>query len=663
MSWWLEIEISRAGDALRVTAQGNHGQQPAPHLLEPRLEAMASFAEWVEAAAERAEPLDEARLCQARALHRALFREGVQTVLDRMRGAAGEGQGLVRLMLREGELQAFPWEALCAPGTQRGFLGNSPDLFLARGVSSADLWQPREVSGAVKLQVISPTSELAPAALKSALHARIATGELEWLEPLTGPQAGQRALFEHLRGGQVPHVLHFICHGAVDEAGTPRLRLADVDGEECWVDVELLAQQLKASFRGNLRLVVLEACEGARPGALASAAELLARAGADAVVAHLWPVKADVARLCSSTFYRALTGAEARRGDVAYSLSEARRMVLTQHQGSAEAFSPVLYLRGRDATLFDFKARKVGAPHAAPVRASPLPASLRLLLNQRFSLLLGDRWSDERSMLEAFRVRLRRGLEEASAPAPAGLSMSALAQRYAFRMGKDSLDSEFQDVFGQHDDSVPIVESLAKRLGPGVHVTLLRRPVLELALARQRPDLTLYVVQPPEAARSRAPVMRRAGGQDTWEPLDALPTSLDLRRDVLLLRLYRGYLPRQRFEQPFLTEDDYLLGVRELESMLSHELSDALLAILRARPVLLLGMSMLTWHHRMMLYRLFEERPLPRGSLALLEPGESERELWVAGASLPGRKGVQVVETDLSELVEPVAAPFCPEAA
>lgn len=68
--------------------------------------------------------------------------------------------------------------------------------------------------------------------------------------------------------------------------------------------MELLAQQLKASLRGLLRLIVLEACEGARPGPFASAAETLVRAGADAV-AHLWPVKADVARACSAELYRA----------------------------------------------------------------------------------------------------------------------------------------------------------------------------------------------------------------------------------------------------------------------------------------------------------------------------------------------------------------------
>ncbi len=338
-------------------------------------------------------------------------------------------------------------------------------------------------------------------------------------------------------------------------------------------------------------------------------------------------------------------------------------MVLAKHQGSAEAFSPVLYLRGRDATLFDFKVRRLGPPRETPLRGGPLPTPLRLLLNQPFSMLLGDRWSDERSALEDFRSRLRQGLEDARVPAPSGLPMSALTQRYVFRMGKDSLDSEFQDVFGRMDESLPLVDALALRMGPGVHVTLLRRPVLELALARQRKDLTLYVAQPPEPGQKRAPLMRREAGREVWESLDVLPASLDLRKDVLLLRLYRGYMPREHFEQPLLTEDDYLLGVRELESMLSPELSDELLAILRARPVLLLGMSMLTWHHRMMLYRLFEERPLPRGSLALLEPGESERELWVAGTSLPGRKGVQVVETGLNGLVEPVSAMRRSEAA
>src|SRR5262249_62192338 len=60
-----------------------------------------------------------------------------------------------------------------------------------------------------------------------------------------------------------------------------------------------LGRELAESFCEDLRLVILEACEGAKAGAFGSAAEILAKAGADAVVAHLWPVKADTARTCS----------------------------------------------------------------------------------------------------------------------------------------------------------------------------------------------------------------------------------------------------------------------------------------------------------------------------------------------------------------------------
>src|SRR5262249_36503445 len=152
------------------------------------------------------------------------------------------------------------------------------------------------------------------------------------------------------------------------------LRLADnEDGDESWLPAELLAQQLKASLSGFLRLIVLEACEGARPGAFASAAEILGRAGADAVVAHLWPVKADVARTCSAQLYRARAGGDRQKGDIAVALNEARRAILGAFEGSAEAFSPVVYLRGPDGVLFDFKGRKVTAKATSPTTKRPSP--------------------------------------------------------------------------------------------------------------------------------------------------------------------------------------------------------------------------------------------------------------------------------------------------
>ncbi|CAN92068.1 hypothetical protein predicted by Glimmer/Critica [Sorangium cellulosum So ce56] len=160
----------------------------------------------------------------------------------------------------------------------------------------------------MRVLAIAPSGGAALVRLKEVLAGPIAAGEVEWLAPIEGQAAQLPWLFDRLGREPIPHVLHFVGHGGVKD-GAPVLWLADKDGDERWLPVELLGQQLKAGFLSFFRLVVLEACEGARPSTFASAAELLARAGADAVVAHLWPVQADVARACSERLYSALVGA------------------------------------------------------------------------------------------------------------------------------------------------------------------------------------------------------------------------------------------------------------------------------------------------------------------------------------------------------------------
>ena len=659
---WLEIDVERAGSELRVRALGSRGEQTRPHTLSPALDAglLSQFTRQVREAAARAKPLGTS-LKQAQTIHQALFKEEVQEVMLRLREVAGGEQLLVCLMLhQDGSLQEFPWEALCEPDSTLGFLGNSPDFLLARGVSSKEPMQPREVRGAVRVLAIAPSDEEALTGLRVSLEESIAAGEIEWLEPLLGAGARMTYLFDRLKREPLPHIIHFIGHGSVNAKGAPILRLADEDGEESWIEAELLAQQLKEGFRKYLRLIVLDACEGARPGALASAAEWLTRSGADAVVAHLWPVKADLARACSRDFYRSLTGAVQQRGDVALSLNQARRAVLGSFGGSAEAFSPVLYLRGHDPILFDFKSRKILPPpgpsthsaHATPDVRAP---ALHRILEAPFTLVLGDRWKDERVMLDGFRERLQRALTQKMGSLPANLSMSALTQHYALHFGEEDLDLEFQQSFGDAAAAHPLIGALARKLVPGFHVTLQRLPLLELALADQQPDLTLYLIQPSATAEGgQATVLKREGGAARWEKLRQLPGSFDLTREAVILRHYSGYLPPHLFMRPLITEDDYLLGINELDAMLPLELADTLMGELNVRPALLLGLSMLTWHHRMLLYRLFGKRPLPSGSLVILEPGEEERELWERGRILPARAGVQVLELSAGELAIPI---------
>ncbi len=386
---WLQIEIAQAGAELRATARGCHGEEPAAHLLgtQASSEVLRQFGEQVKEAAARAVPLQPP--AQAQQLYQSLFREGLQEVLLQLRGAARGEPLLLRLNPGAPELHAVPWEALCRPGTTLDFLGTSPELCLARGASSTKSFEACRVQGAVRLLVISPSDAGAPERLRAALHSSIQAGELEWLPPLTSAHASKAYVLQRLRQQPVPHILHFIGHGGLDEGGNPTLRLGDKEGEESWLKVELLAKELEALFRAELRLVVLEACEGARPGTLPSAAALLAQAGAGAVVAHLWPVRADVARRCSVSFYRSLGGTAAHRGDVARSLHDARRTLLAEFEESAEAFSPVLYLRGYDTTLFDFQGRKLPA---VPPRPSWAAWSALAMLPLAVMALLAVEW-------------------------------------------------------------------------------------------------------------------------------------------------------------------------------------------------------------------------------------------------------------------------------
>jgi hypothetical protein len=148
--------------------------------------------------------------------------------------------------------------------------------------------------------------------------------------------------------------------------------------------------------------------------------------------------------------YRALAGSDRGKGDIAASVNEARRAVLGAFEGSAEAFSPIVYLRGPDGVLFDFKGRKVAPPDH---RVAPQPATsginpaLGRLLNKPFSLLLGDRSRQQRPALVGFRDKLHKELAKASAPVSTHLPMSALTQRFALHRGVARLGAEFQKAF------------------------------------------------------------------------------------------------------------------------------------------------------------------------------------------------------------------------
>jgi hypothetical protein len=137
------------------------------------------------------------------------------------------------------------------------------------------------------------------------------------------------------------------------------------------------------------------------------------------------------------------------------------------------------------------------------------------------------------------------------------------------------------------------------------------------------------------------------------------PEAFDLQQETVVLRLYRGYLPQGVFGDPLLTEDDHLLYVRKLEEMLPPELATSLKSVLTQQPSLLLGLSLLSWDHRHLLYSLFGHRPLKEGSAVLLDPGDTELDAWRSGQGLPGGArggGLRPIQAAFPELAERLGA-------
>ncbi len=652
---WLELELEAGGAGLRVSGRGSRGERPPAFMLPPErgMEALQALAAKVGRAVRAGKALDSAVVQEAQAFHTAIFTGELRDVLVRLGEASKDKPLLIRLFSNDRALAAIPWEVLCRPGTTEGFVGMDPRVLFARGVASSDAWEPREILGAVRVLAIAPDGDdHALTVLQGVLAPSIEAGEIEWLEPITGPTIGARVLFDKLRRSKSPHIIHFLGHGGVDLSGKPSLRLADdEDGEEVWITAEALGRELSASFFGELRLVVLEACEGAKPAAFGSAAEILAKAGADAVVAHLWPVKADVAQTCSTVLYRALTAADRPEGDIGASVAAARRTLLAQ---SAEAFSPVLYLRGSSSVIFNFAERRVAKP-ALKRGSKRLAPVLANLLENPFTMVFGDVGHEQCGLRE----EVVNFMNDNGDTTVDGLSLSALTQRCLLRFGPDVLHSLFQQALttSMRKPPPPLVASLARLIPPGIHITLLWQPYLERAIADAQPDRTVYAIQPALTlgqAGGKPRITKRAAGTTGWKLEPVMPKRFDAERDIVVFRVYGGYSAEARsiLSMPLVTEDDHIYGMLSAGGIRPPAWIQELLAKPRIQPGLFFGLSVHYSGHRALLRWLYDEHPAPEGSLVLLGKNVdiSDAAIWDAGGLLPGMGRVAAITEDPEQL-------------
>jgi tetratricopeptide (TPR) repeat protein len=219
--------------------------------------------------------------------------------------------------------------------------------------------------------------------------------------------AGRATLAELGRRFSKPddiHVLHYIGHGAYDEATetgvlvleTPQGRVDDVSGD----DLGAMLQDEQ-----SLRLVVLNSCEGARTSRIepfSGVATSLLGFDIPAVIGMQFEISDEAAIAFSESLYTGL----AQGLPVDAALAPARRAIRAQRH--TEFATPVLFLRATDAGLFDLPP---GPAQMPPTPPTPEPGPIHLDLSadpqwtDALSAYWAQRWQEAVERFEALHAR------------------------------------------------------------------------------------------------------------------------------------------------------------------------------------------------------------------------------------------------------------------
>ncbi len=378
-------------------------------------------------------------------LYDALFTGPVHSVLSTsLREARDQGKGLrVRMRLNDApELCDLPWEYLYDSSLNR-FLVLSKETPLVRFLEMPDAPRPLTVKPPLRVLVmISNPSDFPPL-----------DTEKEWQrlnDALADLQAQRMVSLERLKGGSLSalqnrltrgeyHVFHFVGHGGfVESAQDGALLMEDERGRGRPVSGQDLGVML--CDHRSLRLVILNACEGARSSAsdpFAGTAQSIVQQGIPAVIAMQFEISDDAAIVFSHEFYETI----AQRFPVDAALTEARRAIFA-NRGDLEWGTPVLYMRSPDGRIFDIAAAPEAPaqpPSAAPaavVAPEPVPAAaepsgkqparassvvldgvrkqlLAQLYGQALTAFYSEQWEQAVTLFEQVEA-VQRGYEEAA---------------------------------------------------------------------------------------------------------------------------------------------------------------------------------------------------------------------------------------------------------
>jgi hypothetical protein len=299
---------------------------------------------------------------------------------DSLRFAKARGCGLrVKLRIDAADLADVPWEFLFERG-RGAFVCLSNATPLVRYLTLRDPPEALAVKPPLRiLGMIASPDSLAPLDVhqeKMLMEEAVADAsrqgrhvELRWLERPTW-QTLKQALDEG--GGGPWHVFHFIGHGGFNRRiSEGYIALATAEGGIFELPATKLADML--SDHETLRLVVLNACEGAASGRedlFSSTAAVLVQRGIPAVVSMQYKISDRAAIEFAKEFYRTLS----LGSPVDAAVAEARKAMNLALGHSVEWATPVLHMRSPDGRLFDLKAP--GRPQPAPPALVATPAEV-----------------------------------------------------------------------------------------------------------------------------------------------------------------------------------------------------------------------------------------------------------------------------------------------
>ena len=362
--------------------------------------------------------IDEARRFGG-GLFKALFRDQIYGLYhDTLAHARSEGRGVRITLCLSGspELIDVPWEYLF---DDPDFLAVSAFTPVVRYLDLPRAHRPLLVKPPLRLLgVVSSPAEYEQLDvererdnLERALSGLIAAGavDLQWLEQ---PTLG--ALLKALQT-QTVHALHYIGHGSYDrDAERGVLLFEDDSGWARPVSGDKLGMILH-DF-SSLRLVILNACEGARTARtdpFAGVAGSLVQRDIPAVVAMQFEISDEAAIVFASGFYEPL----AAGSPVDASLAAARLAMLAERGDDIEWGTPVLFMRVPDGRIFDLGDQQEanGAPWRPPRTDTAMPGDRAPdRSGQRISIFINYRREDTAGHALLLADRLRQHFGEDS---------------------------------------------------------------------------------------------------------------------------------------------------------------------------------------------------------------------------------------------------------